>query len=207
LREASRFKIEEATSAKTASKRSIRLHPGPLEARMWYTEMGYSTVNPYLRDGAGSLGSLNTPETEVFVDKKIRDMDEAFDLYGVTVESPVDVGRGMGFDGWWADDVLEAFRVGSVAVDRGYVSTTSEDDILGMFSNRTMYQEPDPDDDVSTIPRTGVAVRITVPRGTRVLAGKSSESELILPRGLKYRVVSARKTSRRFVEVHMEVVQ
>lgn len=201
LRKASWAKIEEANADLRLDDREMM---NALEARSWYTGFGSSTINPYLRNG--DLGSNLDQVDEEFVKTKVREMDEAFDRFGVTVETPIEVGRGMVMEGWWADDVLEAFRVGSVAYDRGYVSTTSTPKIADVYSYRNMYQEPDPDNEWSDTPLTGVDVRITVPKGTRVLAGTVYEGELILPRDLKYRVVSARKTSRRFVELHMEVV-
>lgn len=135
-----------------------------------YCAMGYARLNEILRTFRGK--KTNGMVTE---------MDTAFEEAGVKLKDSIMVSRGavFGNEGDTIKDTAEwiktLFRVGAEFTDHGYTSTTYDDEVSKTFA--TGY---------------GVSVRfkMRLAAGVRVLAGSSSESELILNRGTLMRVTS-----------------
>jgi hypothetical protein len=175
-----------------------------------YIGSGYRAVNHFLRTGQTSASYWQ--EDADAMKLKIKMIDHGFKLFGVTLEQPTTVHRGMSFEGLTMEDAQGMFRKGSVITDEAYGSTTMVKDKIVPFSRHEYYTNPVRG---STPIGVGIAMRILLPSGTRVMAGHYGEHEMILPRGTKYRVVGTRRPSGSranpykgsFLTVDLEVVQ
>lgn len=125
---------------------------------------GYREINGALRTNGGSVDDL----------RRIREIDEAFDSFGVTTSEGMILYRGTG-----NRDLLGA--PGSEFMDLAYVSTTSDLATAQRFLDRA---EGGP----------GHLLQIRIPPGTRMLAGMDYEEELLLTRGSAFRVVASDDT-------------
>lgn len=130
-----------------------------IDAVEWYVRNGYESINSVLRRNV----------VDERITSKAKAIDRAFDRFGVTLEEPVTVLRGVQVP-------AEALKEGSEFVDRGFISTTGNRSIADRFASEFGR-------------KVGVVMRISVPAGRKVLVGQGSEDELILPRGSRFRVI------------------
>lgn len=163
-----------------------------------YCKDGYLFINEALR---GSPEKFYSDVTKT----KARRIDNAFKHFGVASKEPGVVYRGTMFTA--RDLGLEQgeslvtrrrfirarFPVGATVMDRGYVSTSTERDIADHFRG---------DGEV------GVLMHITIPKGVKVLAGSHNESEVLLPRGSRFKITHVEEPLGSDVplHVHMELV-
>jgi translation elongation factor P/translation initiation factor 5A len=129
-----------------------------------YCGSGYNTVNPSLRKG---LLDSNTATT-------VSAMDRAF-ISVAPLSSQIVVHRGFSND----QSILGSVgsHVGGVFIDNGFISTSTNESTSKGFGG------------------SGVLCDIIVPAGVRVvkpgtISGHSSEKEIILNRGTKFKIVS-----------------
>lgn len=164
-----------------------------------YIGNGFRGVNGYLRTGW-------TGNYEDEVKRSVQMIDKAFDLFGVSLEQPVTVYRGAQFDAgnMSMDELSEMFKKDAVVEDKAYVSTTLEPTKADQFSARGFLAQKNLGP--LALEKVGVAFRIRLPEGTRVLAGHMNEQEFILRRGSKFRVVKTRRQTKRFLVVDMELM-
>jgi hypothetical protein len=134
-----------------------------LDAVDHYTKQGFETVNTGLRRGDDLSGSVG---------RTVKDMDEAFDRFGVTLTERSVLHRGM------SGPPLEesGFVVGAEITDKGFMSASSEEGMAKFFGGLQRGRGR----------RTEYRMRVSVPGGTRVLVGNPLEDELILPRGSRF---------------------
>lgn len=135
-----------------------------IDSLEWYTETGHERINYGLRY-PGWAGQEP--------DRRVKAIDRAFDMFGVEITKPVTVLRGIPAGGIELDEGME-FE------DKAFVSTTTSKTIAQRFASGFRQSGG------------GVVLRINVPAGSRVLAGRGSEGELILPRGSRFRVRAKR---------------
>ena len=129
-----------------------------------YCGSGYNTVNPSLRKG---LLDSNTATT-------VSAMDRAF-ISVAPLSSQIVVHRGFSND----QSILGSVgsHVGGVFIDNGFISTSTNEGTSKSFGS------------------SGVLCDIIVPAGVRVvkpgtISGHSTEKEIILNRGTKFKIVS-----------------
>jgi hypothetical protein len=149
-----------------------------------YTVDGYRTLNYGLRTGV-----IESPEEHA---AKLKNMDAAFEHFGVRLGNDGEVFRGVDLgdivtgvkrpEGETVDDsIRRMFAPGTEFTDKAFVSTsTSKDRATGMFTYT---------DAVSGI------MRIKVPKGTTVVTGHFREQELILNRGTRLRITGMRMST------------
>ncbi|CAB4198155.1 ADP ribosyltransferase [uncultured Caudovirales phage] len=133
-----------------------------------YTGMGYRGINVYLR-GKNSDGSKPLPPSSKTWGAA-DGMDTAFEKHGVVLEKEAVLYRGM-----HAKAISKFEEEGSTVRDKGFVSASASLRMADHFSSGGLP-----------------ILRMHVPAGTRVLAGSTSEQELILPRGGHMRVGKTR---------------
>jgi hypothetical protein len=175
-----------------------------------YTEQSHDGINTRLRNLRGRRGpstSLDKAENEV-----VKMMDKAFDKASVQLTEPVKVHRGTLLDSYdlMVDEsdlpnaVSKMFREGAEFVDYGFGSTSIDRGIADRFTNPQHMTDAEDIEDRGRM--VSIRMEITLPKGTRVLAGRPEEKELILPRGTKYRVIKSSNTGDEFT-VHLEVIE
>lgn len=169
-----------------------------------YTTEGYELMNSYLRSGKSSKDD-GIEDIERFRrtkrEEQITLLDNVFEKTAVTCKRDMYLHRGMTLnvtkkeiDSSWVGQLKQ----GDVLTDKAFVSSSKEKGTAGTFATSGFS--------------AGVIFTIKVPKGTRAMAGLDSESELILNRGTKMKVVEVRKIERltgdfkHNVEVEMEIV-
>lgn len=140
-----------------------------------YTRSGFEDVNTWLRTGLPKAKGP-FPKTEPEIKQMLADMLQAFDRSRlpepVTVYRGVGTGRGLfGPRDSWPED-LSGFEW----VDRAMFSSSADRSVAEDFGD--------------------VQLRIIVPKGNRALAlssvGRAREAEILLPPGMRFRVVRDR---------------
>jgi len=142
-----------------------------------YKVSSYQDVNDHLRGVKRKLtlmeeklgfGQMSTDE----IVKAVGNLDKAFEKTSVSCDKPTEVFRGMSLPkGAWHSKI----KAGDVIEDLGFVSTSQSKNSASRFSSPTAQTEQ-------------VIFTIKLPTGTKVMAGDSSELELVLNRGTKMRV-------------------
>jgi hypothetical protein len=143
------------------------------DVRERYIANDYETINGFLRDSKGVLVEDYEPAQA---------MDRMFKRAGVGIESESEVYRGMALDRKFRDDYLEKFAVGQEFTDHGYMSVSADSDIAW---NDTFTGGPRHRNTME------VFMRIRLPEKTVVLGGDTTEAELILGRGTRFRVTKS----------------
>lgn len=160
------------------NERQKRIESGTVEkyALGQYVNGRAEGMNYALRQGKGKV---NDSDEKVVIDR----VELAVKNYGVKIEQPILVHRGI-------NKVEKAFGtkdvkklVGAEITDHGFMSTTTNPKIGTSFRG----------------PGGGAVVNITVPKGRQVLGvdkarGGSMEQEMLLQRGTTIRVTDATKT-------------
>jgi hypothetical protein len=148
-----------------------------------YVGTSYISINQRLRTVPERLWSESQR-------RQIKALDNAFEHFGADIDQPGVVYRGMAVSNErlgiregdkYSNPVVEALdrlKPGTVITDKGFMSTSWSEDAADEFIRNG--------EDV------GVMLTIRLPRGTRVLAGDSTEHEALLQRGTRLRVVSAK---------------
>lgn len=174
-------KISDDLDIPLESKRSIRK----------YSENMYRDVNSLLRRGRIAINQESgTPE----MDEELAESDEV--IKGLDdVLSDYDSGENTvcyrGFSpkgGQTVDDIVNAHKIGSVITDRGYVSTTTNQEIAKSFSRGYGKTRKN-----SKAPR--VIYRMLTTRGMEIsgMSGFSTESEVLIGRGHAFVVCDVHK--------------
>jgi hypothetical protein len=141
-----------------------------------YTEEGYEQINHELRH-PGWKGQEPSD--------RVKAIDRAFEEFGVELTEPVTLLRGIPMPDLVPDE-------GAEFSDRAFVSTTANTSIAERFASGFSR-------------RTGAIIRINVPAGRTVLAGRPTEDELILPRNSRFRVRSKRQAAGLGKPVEIEI--
>lgn len=140
--------------------------PWAMEGFNEYRAEGFRWANGWLRGGPES------DDARRIVDA----MDTLFDRAAIPVDRHVTLLRGM------LNESPAGWDVGSHIVERGFLSTTTSPQIAEQFSSHIAVQ--------------GWNLRISVPKGTKVVWGDPSDSELILNRGHGFRVAGKDEVSK-----------
>lgn len=196
--------VEEITNSsdwnRSYASRDKRLSKDEFEAiNAYMTDATY--FNRLLRHGPDisvdredpTLRLPDSPLTDKYYEYRVRQLEKArgllphmrsaFEKTAVTIDEPIDLYRGMSFQTESRLGVIRmlGLRPGAEFTDNGFVSTSFEP-----TDGRNFAEVGLPD------VRTSVIIRIRANRGTRVMAGSESESELILPPGSRFRVTDVR---------------
>ncbi len=173
--------------AKENVKRSEALTTHENNAVQDYRRQGHLDINHLLRNG--SHASITGKRLENAQAATVR-LDSA--IAKSTVEKAVIVQRGMTSDAKWDQSM-----VGRTVSDKGFTSTTLDKTIAVSFA-RSADQKLG---DRSTI------VEIHVPAGSKGLYLKERhESELLLPRGSRFKIVEISKSERGDTRVKVELL-
>lgn len=172
-----------------------KLTNGEIIALESYTRTGHQNTNAFLR---GKLDreslSYDVAESSVsFMDSVFQKTSVASSTDGVVYRGVVTEARRV--SECWASKL----KVGDTIEDKGFMSTSEQEYVADSFSRNNFF--------------VGVRFEIRVPRGTRVVGGLESESEIVINRGTKMRVVSVETRERVnnedqpwLVKVVMEIV-
>jgi hypothetical protein len=169
-----------ASTGKIALSKSLRaIENGDPNAKRAVTlycseQNRYKRINRELRENKGKKVSSETKQ-----------LDSAFEQFGVTLDKPVTVYRGAVLP----KKILEKIQNTGTFVEHGYCSTTLRQSLAQEFS-----QSITPSNMTGKAPRgkVNVVFEVVLPKGTVVLGGNNRggrEEELILPRGTKFRYV------------------
>lgn len=156
-----------------------------------YMSHMFETVNEYLR---GNFDNLNESDLSAAPDLVVG-MDKAFEQFGVPLRERTILYRGLDIDRG-IDSVRRRFKKGDVVSDPAYVSTSHDQHEARRFygaQHRGL--------------NTQVLMRITAPKGTRVLGGVSDEAELILDRDTKLKVTSVKEEVPGRLVVNVQVLK
>ena len=140
-----------------------------------YSQTEYETINDDLRSGEESESEWTKSRVEV-IDKAIQKnrLPEAVKV----------------FRGFNCPSCLKKLKEGGIFQDKAFFSTSLDESVPGEFLNK------EPGD---------IMFHITLPKGTNAGRGsKADESELILPRGSKFRIKKISKGKPTKVEVEYE---
>ena len=150
-----------------------------------YIGDGHKGINRHYRHG-------DTSDTELAVT-----FDRAFNKASVIIGRDENVYRG-----WKLTtnsdslDWISKLKIGDSIEDKGFISTSTEKQTARDFAGYS--------DTVDS-----VLITIKIPKGTEVLAGSVSESELIINRGRKMKVIGIKKIVRgesEHYEIEMELI-
>jgi hypothetical protein len=173
------------------------------EALIFYTSSGYKMIRNYLNSGLHETPDWDNPEytntifgqhQEWFSDN-IETTDKALAL-AEPPEEPRLVYRGMklgreikpeDLDSWWAEN----FTVGSVVSQKNYMSTSLNPEVsISHFSNHAQRDTETPEEAA----KRSVIIEIMSKQGAPLGYGTSTmgevESEVLMPRNAKFKVVS-----------------
>jgi SPP1 gp7 family putative phage head morphogenesis protein len=137
-----------------------------------YVDAGYERINDFLR--GKPIDEKEVPMTE----RDVKNMDSVFQKMSAELSREDFVFRGMSLEerkGKMGDSWVAKLKVGDVLEDKGFVSTSQERTTAETFAKNGTF--------------TSVIFRITLPKGTRAMAGNTNEEEIILQRGSKMKVV------------------
>ena len=169
-----------ASTGKVALSKSLRAiengDPSVAEAVTLYCgeQNRYKRINRELRESKGKK-----------VSGEAKQIDSAFEQFGVTLDRPVTVYRGAVL----SKKVLEQIKKTGTFVEHGYSSTTLRQSLAREFSE---YVTPSNTTGEAPRGKANVVFEVVLPKGTVVLGGNhrgGREEELILPRGTKFRYV------------------
>lgn len=121
--------------------------------------------NEYLAINSHLRGEFRTPDANV--KRSVRQLDSL--ISKSTISEPVRVYRGIAAR-------VQDVRVGEVFGDKGFVSTSMNADVARQFAE-------------------GLLLRINVPAGTNAVHVPGDESELLLPRGSRFKVTGVRRVA------------
>lgn len=175
-------------------------HPNDIEGRLKegsglyaYRSPAYATMNAILRGSQADLDTpikdthaglgLELPMTYTYRDA-LRDIDTLFKQHAQTTKEPIVLSRGLRDEfARQTRDMIDRgeITVGSEIIDKAYLSTSVSSG--GGWSGR-----PQPGLTADEQVRDQVHVNLKIPAGTKVLPGNRNQTELILDRGLKFRV-------------------
>lgn len=159
----------------------------------YYTSVGSWEMNGLLRTG-------KVPEDATFSKEEIRDMIKSIDTEIGKTSAPRDMVLFRGTSGK-GTGVFEKLKEGDIYTDKGFISTTSNPEVVPEFMSTATGGRYD-----SRPVEKGYVLQVSVPKGSKVLSinryfkkvsgryGPSDdirrEDEHILPRGTKFRVDS-----------------
>ena len=158
-----------------------------------YTSSGHGEYRQFLQD------TIHEPPPSPYLDpsvapdaldhyeqmvSNVEEMDGLFDSHGVVLEENLSLYRGVSATEEF--DPAREYQVGEYFMDWSYTSLTSSLDTAQWFAQ----QGP---------PGSNWTLDVQVPRGGRVLRGVAFESEFILPREVRMRVISKDTYLRRIV--------
>jgi SPP1 gp7 family putative phage head morphogenesis protein len=161
--------------AKTATQDEI-------DALTYYKSAGYTNINQYLRDGTKRTFYYGPDFTPTTADELVPFMDSALSRAKLPTDAQVKRGMRLSPDEAkrWA-----ALRPGSVIEDKGFVSTTYDEDVFNQFAGHG---------------EGGVHVTIYAPKGANGLyideisdRVASQEAEILFPRDTSFLVRDARR--------------
>ena len=159
-----------------------------------YTRTAHHNVNMYLR------GKLEEDNLQYSSSKKIASsLDSAFEKTSVASSTDGVVYRGITTEARKVSDSWASkLKAGDLIEDKGFMSTSQSQEVSESFSRNGTF--------------VGVQFVISVPKGTRVMAGSETESELVLNRGTKMKVTKVTQNESRDeqpwrVQIEMEVIQ
>jgi hypothetical protein len=160
----------------------------------YYTNVGSWEINGLLRTG-------KLPKDATFSKEEIRDIIKSMDTEMDKTSAPRDMTFFRGTSGGKTDSTFGALKEGDIFIDKGFVSTTSDKEVVTEFMSTATGGRYD-DRPIEK----GYVLEISVPKGSKVLSvnqyfkktsgryGPSesirTENEHILPRGTKFRVDS-----------------
>lgn len=121
------------------------------------------------------------------IEATIKNIDTAFEKFGVTLPSKGVVYRGVALNGDMMS-MIGKLRPGAVIHDSAFVSTAMSMKPAMSFTGRGRLGVPASQHTV---------MKITLPKGTRVLAGMLLEEELILRRGSKFKITNVIEANKR----------
>ncbi len=180
-------------AANDALDHKYRLSADERTSLNWYTGAGHDKINNALRGGGGV--------DQQTLDRTTGNLDRIANRSRVDV--PVQVHRGVLVEDTAGRAYLASLRPGSVHTDKGYVSTTTDKGIAKRFGFGGKGRDG----------TTAVSITIRVPKGTPAIHMSSArphqginESEVLLGRNLRYRVVS-RKNTPGHARITLEVVR
>lgn len=140
-----------------------------------YTDGQYHGMNKVAHGQSGKLHSMYSDEE---LKKQVKNLTEAFDTVGFKTEQTETVYRGTGSHAYFA-------KVGDNVSTRGFTSTS----VLHQSSKTFASHNP--------------VLNIKLPPGQKYLLGTEYEREIILPPGLKMRVLAVDSQGR---TTHLEVL-
>jgi hypothetical protein len=159
----------------------------------YYTSVGSWEMNGLLRTG-------KVPEDATFSKEEIKDMIKSLDTEIGKTSAPRDMVLLRGTSGS-GTQVFEKLKEGDIYIDKGFISTTSNPEVVPEFMSTATGGRYD-----SRPIEKGYVLQISVPKGSKVLSvnryfkkvsgryGPSEdirrEDEHILPRGTKFKVDS-----------------
>jgi hypothetical protein len=140
-----------------------------------YTQAGYRGINDAARRPPLGLPQSFSPRARDLL-KMVDDLDERV-AHSPPLMKDTIVARGLTGNAKEMLDKMTTLRPGDVIVEPGFSSTTLSRKGAADWASKAL------DDDG----QVGVVMEITIPKGTRVMLGVLTETELILKRGTRYR--------------------
>lgn len=186
--------LDEARSKQSQIDKTLL--PQIVSAKNDYITDGYQNINYLLRSGGDDLDDFEYDEAAIAINR----LDYYFDQASFVSVKPVVLYRGTVeyvpedlFDGDPAFvpdldkiDALELGPIGSKFAEDAFSSTTMTEKVAQSFAFGEMGTDmPGFDDGVPV----ALVMEVTIPPGVRMIHGNTAEKELILERGLRYKVM------------------